>query len=471
MKKSRTVLRNKWFRISLVAGLAALGAAGRVQAQDPDQITAADVAGFRLRFSLEGLSPMGKNGTQQATLPGIPGIDSVPNFSGAYSTPGFGPTGLPQNNWLFNTLGNAPEAGGTTMVNAPIVPVSLDFRNADGSERFVRVVNGKAITCGTPTEPGCHRLFFDVNKAGSGGSTFLQRILDSPVFSNANYTSSSVPTQFADAVQRAEYQGAPDDWHTLLAPSVKTSRTMVIDQDPTCGIGKGKGGHCSYLYALNPDGHCCFFVLLDVNTFVNELFPPTFQFPPPTTTVVGAAEAAGDITTKDVSTFFFPPAYLFIPVKHARPCCIGGFHSFDAEPGDASNGNLLRAFVLNYSTWDQRIFRDPTVLDVTGLSHEISETYNDPFVAVFGPDITPWWLAPNGNCQDSLEVGDVIEGLPHQVFPITMPNGFTYHPQNEALLQWFEFQSPSTALNGAYSYPDLTTLTALSAPQKAGCVP
>src|SRR5215469_10767456 len=471
MKKSRFVLWNKWFRIGLVAGLASLGAAGLVQAQDPDQITAADVAGFRLRFSLEGLSPMGKNGAQQATLPGIPGIDSVPNFSGAYSTPGFGPTGLPQNNWLFNTLGNAPEAGGTTMVNAPIVPVSLDFRNADGSERFVRVVNGKAITCGTPTEPGCNRLFFDVNTAGSGGTTFLQRILDSPVFSNANYTSSGVPTQFSDAVQRAEYQGAPDDWHTLLVPSVKTTRTMVINQDPTCGIGRGKGGHCSYLYALHPDGRCCFFVLIDVNTFVNELFPPTFQFPPPTTTVVGAAEAAGDITTKDVSTFFFPPAYLFIPVKHARPCCIGGFHSFDAEPGDASNGNLLRAFVLNYSTWDQPIFRDPTVLDVTGVSPELSETYKDPLVAVFGPDITPWWLAPNGNCQDNLEVGDVIEGLPHQVFPITMPNGFTYHPQNEALLQWFEFQSPSTALNGAYSYPDITTLTALSAPQKAGCVP
>ena len=107
--------------------------------------------------------------------------------------------------------------------------------------------------------------------------------------------------------------------------------------------------------------------------------------------------------------------------------------------------------------------------DVTGLSHEISETYNDPFVAAFGPDITPWWLSPNGNCQDILEVGDVMEGLPHQLFPITMPNGFTYHPQNEALLQWFEFQLPSTALNGAYSYPDITTLTALSAPQKAGC--
>ncbi len=470
MKKLCGVVLSGWFHACFVV-FASLSVSALAQAQDRDQITAADMKGVSLQFTTVNRAAMGQNGTQQATLPGILGIDSIPNFSGAYSTPGFSPTGKPQSNWLFNMLGNAPSNGGTTMVNAPIVPVSLDFRNADGSERFVRAVNGRAITCGIAVEPGCHRLFFDVNTAGSGGTTFLQRILDSPVFSNANYTSSGVPTQFADAVARAEYQGAPDDWHALLVPSVKTTRTMVINQDRTCGIGRGKGGHCNYLYALNPDGRCCFFVLIDANTFVNELFPSTFQFPPPTTTLVGAAEAAGDITTKDLSTFFFPPAYLFVPANHARPCCIGGFHGFDPEPGDARNGNLLRAFVLNYSTWDQPIFRDPTVQDVAGLSHEVSEIYNDPFVGVFGPDITPWWLAPNGNCQDNLEVGDVIEGMPHQVFPITMPNGFTYHPQNEALLQWFEFQSPSTALNGAYSYPDMTVLTGLSAPQKAGCVP
>lgn len=80
-------------------------------------------------------------------------------------------------------------------------------------------------------------------------------------------------------------------------------------------------------------------------------------------------------------------------------------------------------------------------------------------------------LAFASSMRAQVEVGDVIEGLPGQVFPITMPNGFTYHPQNEALLQWFEFQSPSTAINGAYSYPDITTLTALSAVQKAGCTP
>lgn len=465
MKKFKYTLLKCALGLGLAAALAMLVAGpSSAQTAAPDQITSAFTKNFDLQYTSINRAPTGLNGTQQATLPGIPGIDSVPNFSGRYSTPGFSSNGQPRSHWLFNTLGNTPANGGTTTVDGPIVPVALDFRNADGSPRYVRVVNGRAITCGIPIEPGCKRLFFDP-------TPFIQPVLDSPVFSNSNYTSSAAPTQFADAIQRAEYQGAPDNWHTLLAPSVKTTRTMVINQDATCGTGSGLGGNCSYLFALNPNGTCCFFVLLDVNTFVNELFPSTSTFPPDSSTPVGAAEAAGDITTKSVSTFFFPPAYLFIPVKHARPCCIGGFHSFDFESGDASNGNLPRLFVLNYSTWMQPIFLNPTTLDVVGLSHEISETYNDPFVAVFGPDVTPFWLAPNGNCQNDLEVGDVIEGLPRQVFPITMPNGFTYHPQVEALLQWFEFQSPSTALHGAYSYPDETTLTSLSpGPLKPGCV-
>lgn len=411
-----------------------------------------------LKFTHVG-PPTAKNGMAHARF-GIPDIDSVPNFNGQFFTPGQDPNGNPQKRWFFNTLGNPPEKGGTTMLNAPIVPVSLDLRNADGSERFVKIVTGQngqpaVVTCANPPDASCHRLFFDA-------SSFIQPVLDSPVFSNASYTSSDVPTQFADAVQRAEYfKRAKPDWHTLLNPSVKTPRTITLIRG-------------TYQFAVNPDASCCSFVLINVFTFENALFPSTFTFPPDSSTPIGAAEAAGEITTKDITTFLFPPAFLFIPAPNGNiECCIGGFHSLDPKSGDASNGNAIRLFVFNYSPWDAPIFRDRTVVDVTGLSHEISETFNDPFItAVDGVhDVTPWWLSPNGNCQDDLEVGDVIEGLPNQTFPITMPNGITYHPQNEALLQWFEFESPSSALNGAYSYPDITTLTALSAPQKAGCAP
>ena len=441
---------SKLFWMLVLVCLVVLTSTVNVRAQDDDAIAATTVAGAGLKFTHVG-PPTAKNGMAHARF-GIPNIDSVVNFNGQYFTPGQDSNGNPQRHWYFNTLGNPPQQGGTTTVNAPIVPVSLDLRNADGSPRFVKVVGTNVITCANPPDPSCHPLVFDA-------TPFITPILESPVFSNANYTSSPAPTQFADAVARAEYPKAKPDWHTLLAPVVKTGRTMTLLRG-------------TYQFSLNADGTCCFFVLLNVFAFQNALFPSTSTFPPDSSTPVGAAENSGDITTKDLSTFFFPPAYLFIPTKNGNLCCIGGFHAYDFESGDASNGNVPRLFVLNYSTWDEPIFRDKTVLDVTGLSHEVSETYNDPFVVVDGlHDLTPWWLAPNGNCQNDLEVGDVVEGLPRQTFPMTMPNGFTYHPQNEALLQWFEFESPSSAINGAYSYPDITTLTALSAPQKAGCAP
>lgn len=456
MKKSSKSPVAKCIRVGLIVALAAACAAGtRAQVQDDDVIGPDQLAGMGLKFLHVG-PPTAKNGMAHARF-GIPNIDSVPNFNGHFFTPGQDPNGNPQNRWFFNMLGNPPQMGGTTTINAPIIPVSIDLRNRDGSERFVKIVNGQVVTCTNPPGPGCKRLVFDA-------APFIQQILDSPVFSNANYTSSGVPTQFADAVQRAEFfDRAKPDWHTLLAPSVKTGRTMTLVRAPA---GKAP----TYMFGLQADGSCCSVVLINFFTFENELFPSTFAFPPDSSTPVGAAEAAGEITTKDVSTFFFPPAFLFIPTPNGNACCIGGFHLFDFE---LSPSNTQMFFVLNYSTWfPSNFFRDPTILDVTGLSHEISETFNDPFVAFDGShDVTPWWLSPNGNCQDDLEVGDVIEGLPRQTFPITMPNGVTYHPQNEALLQWFEFQSPSDALFGAYSYPDTTTLTALSAPQKAGCVP
>jgi hypothetical protein len=108
---------------------------------------------------------------------------------------------------------------------------------------------------------------------------------------------------------------------------------------------------------------------------------------------------------------------------------------------------------------------------VTAVSHEIAETYNDPFVVSDGVhNLTPFTLAPNGGCSEVLETGDVIEGLPKATFPITL-NGFVYHPQNEALQQWFKFESPSSALEQAYSYPDTTVLPKLSPPQNLNCQP
>ncbi|HZR64374.1 MAG TPA: hypothetical protein VFA85_04450 [Terriglobales bacterium] len=375
-------------------------------------------------------APRGHSPDSSVKTPAAAEIDSIRTFDGEFHAPGLSPSGTPQRRWLYTIAGNRPESGGSTVFNAPIIPVSLDLLDFDGS---VRVVNG-------------HRLHVSAEQ-------FVRPAVRSPIFQLSDYTSSEVPTQFPDSVQRAQfYDTMQPDWHTLLKPAVKTARTMSIPRG-------------AYYFALNNDGSCCAFVLVDIDVFSNLLFPPSVK---DVSTPVGAAEHAGDITTRDISTFLFPNTFLYLR-HNPDDCCVLGFHTYDFEPGNASNNFREKRYVLNFSSWISPGLFGPGFEDVTALSHEITESLNDPFVGSDGVHgITPWWLSQNGNCQDDFEVGDVIEGLPDSTIAIKT-RGRTYHPQNEALLQWFEFQSPSTALGGAYSYPNQSVLTSLSPPQTANC--
>ena len=404
------------------------------QAMEPDQVPVSFTLNknphtLRAKFAADGGGVLG-NRSNGSLL----GIDSLSNWSSYFYYPGVDGNGFPQFTWQYTMVGHSPfatgnddENGGTTSIGAPVVPVNLDLRNFDGSPRFV----------------GGKRLFSDATQ-------YVKPVLKSPVFSNTFYSSSVVPTQFTDAVQRAEFiNKADDNWHTLLRSRVEMPRTMVLIRG-------------TYRFALNTDGSCCFFVLVDIGTFENALFPATAA---DTTTPIGAAENAGDIRTRDMSTFLFPNAFLYFNGDPSQ-CCVLGFHTYDLEPGGADNGFRERRYVVNYSSWISPGLFGGGFGDVAALSHEVSEIFNDPFVN----NATPWWLSPNGNCQNTLETGDVIEGLANEVFPIVL-NGFTYHPQNEALLQWFAGVTPSTAISGAYSYPDTNVLTKANVSQNFACTP
>ena len=405
----------------LIVGVCALALNG----QSRDQL-APTLSSAHRAYSV--FAPRGHVATTGARKAGE--FQSLPAFSGEFHASGVGPTGAPQHKWFYTMAGGHPGSGGTTELDAPIIPVSLDLLDYDGS---VRVVNGQ--------------------KLHSSVQPFVSAVLNSPIFQKADYSSSGVPTQFGDAIQRAEfYNVMRDDWHTLLRPAVKTERTIAVPR-----------GH--YFFALNEDGSCCAFVLLDMNVFSQLLFPENAR---DTTTPVGSAEYAGDITPQSIATFLFPDTYLYLN-GNPNQCCVLGFHTYDFEPGDAANGFREKRYVLNFSSWISPGLYGPGFEDVTALSHEIVESLNDPFVGSDGVHgITPWWLSINGNCQNDLEVGDAIEGLPDATVDIKS-GGKTYHPQNAALLQWFQFQSPSTAIGGSYSYPDESVLTSLSAPQRHHC--
>ncbi len=382
-----------------------------------------------LRHPLGGSDAAGGGVVGRTANGSVLGVDSIPNFSSYFYYPGLVPTssgGFPQFTWPYTMVGRPPigpaASDHTTTINAPIVPVTIDLRNFDGSPRYCTNPDGSQV-----------RMVLD-------GSKYLSAVLASPIFQNARYGSSDRPTQYTDAVHRAQFfKHADDDWHTLLRPAAKTPRTMVLIRGT---------------YRFAADANCnLVYVLVNADAFGSLLFPPTAD---DTSTVIGAAENAGDVSTRDISTFLFNNTYLYIPDAAGNPaeCCILGYHSYDLEPGDASNGWRERRYVMNYSSWISPGLFGDSFTDITALSHELSETFSDPFVN----NATPIWVGPNGLCQNNLEDGDVIEGIPNATFPLTL-NGFTWHPQNEALLSWFAGESPSSAYKHAYSYPDMTVLT------------
>lgn len=386
-------------------------------------------------------------------------LDTVINNNNFFKEKGVYYDGTTRDIWQFSLVGKPPVSNISTVFNAPVIPVTINMLNADGTPRSVVTNTTNCPHC-TPSELGkTVRLI-------SRPQQFVTPFLNSPVFKPSTFSSSPVPTQITDAIMRAQAGARATEysnWHTLLASSLKSGQTMALIEG-------------TYRFALNDNGTCCAFVLVDENVFSNELFPPTA--PPDDSTIIGKAEVSGAMKTKDISTFLFPNTYLY-GNGNPNDCCVLGFHSVDFEPGDASNGNRTRAYVMNYSSWiSPGLFADPTCAstdpencfqDVTAHSHEIAEIFNDPFVGYDGiHNITPFWLNPAGQCQDIMEVGDVIEDLPNSTYPVSIGKT-SYHPQTEALVPWFRFQSPSTALHNAYSYPNEAALTALSAPQPLNC--
>jgi len=374
-------------------------------------------------------------------------IDTLATWSSFFTADGVDSNGQPQSNWPFTMVGQPPvrqrddrrgrddddrgdRGGRTTWIPAPIIAVNLDLRNADGSPAF---------------DHG-QRLYVDATR-------LVIPAVQSPIFNFASFSSSRRPTQYGDAIQRAQFFSVADqDWHTMLLPRLEQARTMVLRQsaDPNAP---------NYTAQLNDDGTCCALVTVDKDAFVNAMFPPS---PTDTTTVMGKAENRGQITTRDLSIFLFNNVFL---VSSEDPSLFAaGFHDFDREPGTPFNGGRERRFVMAFASYISGGVLGSDFADVAALSHEIAETINDPFV----DNQTPWWFAPNGTCKNILEGADVIEGTANETFPMVV-NGSTYHPVNVALLPWFAGMSPSPAIDGAYSYPNIGVLTSPNVSQMPGC--
>ncbi len=316
-------------------------------------------------------------------------IHSVPTWKGAFTYQG--------TTYPFFMVGKDPQAGeSTTRIDTAIVPIAYRF---DG---FIDPATGT-------------NLVMDISAA-------LPLVVRSPNFVDAPYGTGT--TQFADAVQRAQFWNVGGDrWHTLLnAPRVLPTVTIEVPEGAANVVETENGARLAVISGFFFDD--ALLAALRQSKFrSNEL-----------------AMAVGPNTC----------------VAEGGGCALGYHGVYGA--GQAGQTFFVQTFL--FVSWlDPGVA--PGLSDATALSHEISEWMNDPFIG----NATPVWSFPGHPylCQANLETGDPVEVLPNPTFPVVI-DGFTYHPQTEALLQWFTRESPSSAFGGAYSYPDMTALTAQPPP-------
>jgi chitinase len=317
-------------------------------------------------------------------------IFSVPHFSGSFESQGKA--------YPFTMVGAKPQSNGTTEVPVQIIPISLFF------EEFVDETGAPIVLDAGPV---------------------VTRVQSSPNFRNAQYATGT--TQFADAVQRAQFYGtAGKEWHTLLGtPEIlKPLRIAVprgdakVYRNPSTGV----------LYAI-----------VDTDFFLSQL-----------NTMIQMANLAPDALAIALTSNVF-----LSPQKDIKKCCVLGFHtSFDV--GEMAQVKFVQTFI--WASWVEQGILGPGLSDVTPMSHEISEWMNNPF----GSNAVPAWQVPNTSaCQNNLETGDPLALMPNAGYPVLI-DGFTYHPQNQVLMQWFQRGAASDAFEGAFSFPDQSLMTVAS---------
>jgi chitinase len=312
---------------------------------------------------------------------------SVPHFTNSFPFEG--------KTFPFSVVGAKPQAGGTTKIATQLKPIDLLFSGYADEDGQPLVLSASAV---------------------------IDRVVNSPNFRQATYQTGF--TQFADAVQRAQFYSAMSrDWHTLLdAPQVLKPLTIVV---PKTSAKVFRNRSTGQVYAV-----------VDMEFFISQL-----------NTLVQMenldASALPVILTRNV---------LLAPEANVQKCCVLGFHTaFDGGVRDS----VQTVQTLVWASWIDQGTLGAGIADITAMSHEISEWMNDPF----GTNIVPAWQYPTPNlgCQSTLETGDPLAALPNAGFPVSIDD-MTYHPQNQVLLPWFTRQ-PSTAVDGAYTFPDQSLLT------------
>lgn len=305
------------------------------------------------------------------------------------------------------------KGGGTSMITAAIAPVKFRL------PWFIDPSTGKPFEA----DP----------------SQDVAPLLNSPNFVASPFSTGF--TQYQDAAQRASFYGyyAPD-WHTLLTSRVLPMITIDVPQDKAALLGTP--GTDTLVLAFDENWFA------DVQVQVNS----ALRIP---------ADQLAVLLTHNTALY-----YNGDPVNG---CCSLSWHGLYLT--GVHNGTYdVQTHI--WASWFTPDVIGDDFADVYAFSHELAEWANDPFELNTVPrwDFPqgPNFYYPPGACAyapfgtagdqfDLIEVADPLE-LSSYSYPVTL-QGYTYHLAEQATASWFTRDVPSSAIDGAYSFPDETALT------------
>lgn len=288
----------------------------------------------------------------------------------------------------YHMVGTDPAAGSATS-NIPLVIIPIKFEFTDGT-----TLSATQTVCG------------DVKNS-------VFRVNNSPLIKKATFTPGGTnvgTTQYMDAFQRANFWNfvstTSPNYHILFTP-ISTRPVQTIN---VRGNGFTVAGPCARIGEV------------DINFFDNI--------------------AMGLLTSLAIPANTLPVFLEYNTFLTQGGCCILGYHS-------TNNAGTKAYAVAAYS--DPGIFSAAGIRDIHALSHEMGEWLDDPLIP--SVNIVPAWghVGQVSGCQNNLETGDPVTG---KAFTVVMGGTFpfTYHPEDLVFLPWFARKSPSTSVNGWYTF-------------------
>lgn len=358
----------------------------------------------------------------------IPAARAAPVGAGGSSgsTVGGDGIGSPQ----FSTL----DAGGAP--NAPItIPTwtsSFDYQGV--TYPFTMIGTDPSLGSATTTIPTeiVPLSFAFSNGVTLDGTSEVANTIASPIFHSASFTSGN--TQFGDAMQRAEFWNSVSTvspgYHVLLgAPTVLATESFSVPAN--------QGFEFTGSVSGQPIG------LMSAQWFDQKL---------------GNLLSSLHIGPTTIPIFLTFDTFLY--VSSPSVCCILGFHGATTSLNGQGHQQVNTYIFASYS--NPGIFGAvpgfAPIQDISGLSHEVAELFNDPLIG----NIVPNWSVPaepQYGCNNALEVGDPLVDFDYTV----VLHGAKYHPQDIAFAPWFEKAASSFSQGGQFTY--LGTFTTSS----AGC--